>query len=230
MKNKILRSISLIALICFSINASGEVLFSSSTFSGQFTPGQNIDLSTGWVINDYMPTWSSGQYAAMQFSISKSGVVDSVQLAITALADWSKKYSIQIVDDENGQPGVNVIWSATSTTDVPIYIDGAKGLSYSITTASGPAAEVRNNTNYWLYANCVAPCNLTWWADQRTQNLSAVKYINSNPAASYWSAWTTASAIYSINGAIIPVPEPKTWLLSAVALILIGAKKRRISA
>lgn len=191
------------ALASASASATSTALYEAAGNRAIFQP------SLGLNIKDYQPTWpNSATFAAMSFTLSQQSSVTGAELALTALADWSSNYSVQILGDIGGMPGPSPVWTASSQNPIPI----SQGLSsYSMTSVSGDAVLLEANTKYWLYVSCTANCQLAWWGDG--VNMAVATRDNSVTPYLRWSVGEGTAAMFRITGSISTVPEANTWAM-----------------
>ena len=205
--------------------AQSDVLYESSGGRKTFQPGASLALSSGWLIRDYRPTLPSAtQFAAMPFTLTQDAIISGAELALTALADWSKVYKLQVLPDASGVPGFAPIWSASNLQSAPFFTPGQ---SYSFTSATGSEAELFANMQYWLYLACIANCELTWWADTSNTSPGAIQYNSVFPYDLRWTLSNSNAAMFRVTGQVSAVPEPTAATLLLAGLILGIFLKRR---
>ena len=140
---------ALALLLCWLTTANAAaLLYDSSDGRTSFRPGSSLSLSFGWLVRDFRPTWADTvQLPAMPFVLSSAAELQSVDLALTALAFWSQDYRVRVLQDQNGYPGVGTIWEADSRGAVPVF---SAGSTYEMTHATGSAATLFADTLYRL--------------------------------------------------------------------------------
>jgi hypothetical protein len=190
-----------------------------------FKPGETLALSSGWLIRDYRPTWSDAtQFAAMPFSLPTSSTLNEVELALTSLASWSGTYSVRVLEDSGGSPGMTTVWQADTLEAAPIFTLGS---SYDFTSATGVAADLDANKTYWLFVGCQSNCELTWWADAANPVPGAIQHNNIFPYNLRWTVSQGSAAMFRLQGELSTVPEPAPVSLLAMGVGLLFALRRR---
>ena len=89
---------ALALLLCWLTTANAAaLLYDSSDGRTSFRPGSSLSLSFGWLVRDFRPTWADTvQLPAMPFVLSSAAELQSVDLALTALAFWSQDYRVRV--------------------------------------------------------------------------------------------------------------------------------------
>jgi hypothetical protein len=221
MKNFMRIVLSGLFVLLHLAKADASVLFAAADNQASFS----IEARSGWVIQDYRPTWRDAtQFAAMPFMLSQQSYVTGVEMALTSPSGWSGNYSVEILDTASGLPDVSsVLWTALSKQSAPIQ---AGFRDYAITTATGDAALLEADTRYWLYLSCSAPCSLAWWSDSSNPAPGAIQYNSNYPYDLRWTISESNAAMFRVTGDVAPVPAPPTFILMLTGLGIISLRKR----
>lgn len=212
----------LISLL-YVAEASASVIYNNAGDLSSFSP------SSGWHVHDYQPTWQDAfQFAAMPFTLTQESSVTGAELALTALATWSRDYLVQILGDADGLPNSVPLWTASSLEDIPIQ--QPQHPPYSFTTVTGDAVLLEANTRYWLSLTCIAKCEMYWWWPTHSNSPpGAVQHNTGYPGYVHWTLLDITgvnSAMFRITGDAASISEPVPVFLLAFGLVIFVVSRR----
>lgn len=104
MNKKFLILIALLVLMPVT-RTDASVIYENAGGLSEFTN------SEGWVIG---ASPFGFQFIAIPFTLLQQSLVTGAELALTALADWSRDYAVQILGDSGGLPSSSLLWTASS--------------------------------------------------------------------------------------------------------------------
>lgn len=223
------------AALIQTITVDAAVLYEAAGGMSSFkTSYENGNGRLGWLVRDYRPGWKDAtQFPAMPFMLSEQSEVTGFELALTALADWSRNYTVQILGDSSSLPDVSSLWTASSLDVAPVFDRFA---TYSFTDVSGNPILLEAETQYWLSISCVAPCELSWWLDASNPAPGATQANSLYPHNLRWYPIDMNSAMFRVIGNVVdvaepasvePIPEPAPILLIGLGLAFLVMRRAR---
>ncbi|CDH44634.1 PEP-CTERM sorting domain-containing protein [Candidatus Contendibacter odensensis] len=201
--------------------ADATVIYENAGGLSEFTN------SEGWVIG---ASPFGFQFIAMPFTLPKQSYVTGAELALTALADWSRDYAVQILGDSGGLPSSSLLWTASLLQTIPVQTPQQP--THAFTAVTGESTLLEADTKYWLYLTCTPNCSIYWWWP--TTSNSPPGAVLHPPEYPHFSAyWTlldiprTNPSMFRIIGSASAIPEPTTFALLSLGFAGLGVRRWR---
>jgi hypothetical protein len=206
----------------------GQVLGQQLVLAGNYD-GTNYDSSSYDVGFDsgYTVSWGAG------FTVAGTGDFDMTEVILPLMANPAfggipnpANYKISVVSDVGGKPGGDVVGSLTPIAPVPSTVNYTFDIS----------GVLHGGMNYWLLFEQTAPDDgcIEW-------NFSAPwQSVGTGHLAERWSSsgvptgdWTISGPVGAVQPAFViegieVVPEPSSYLLTAVSLTWLIIRGRRV--
>lgn len=193
-----------LAITALAVVAASSI---ADTSFSSFGTGDSYNTGTSWTIG--FP--GTEQRAAMQFESATSGVLDSVELALSSFTPGT--INILLFEDNAGSIGSQMVaWGdSLSSGGIKTYFNPF------------PSVQLTAGNKYWLETR---PTDTTGWSgwnlnDQGLTGNTFFAALN-NPSGSYFSETLSA---FRVN--TNPVPEPATMTILAGAAALAAFKRRK---
>ena len=220
MNNKFLILIALLVLMPVT-RADATVIYENAGGLSEFTNSEGLLIAAGQF---------GFQFIAMPFTLPQQSYVTGAELALTALADWSRDYSVQILGDSGGLPSSSLLWTASLLQTIPV--DTPQQFTHAFTVVTGESVLLEADTKYWLYLRCAPYCSIAWWWP--TTSNSPPGAVLHPPEYPHFSAYWTLLDIRGVNpsmfriiGSASAIPEPTTFALLSLGLAGLAGRRWR---
>lgn len=204
----------------FSPEASGVSLYG---------PGGSDTYNFSWANNYY-----SQHYDRISFtsSVSLTGLDIYNTCCFNPFIinnDWSPyKTNLIIRDDSNGSPGDILVSKIIQVTGASMYGEG-KNTYYAAHTAINDSVVLDANKTYWIsfYGGGIPTIGIV--GSSIGDNSHKILSIPNPDYPSTFSGYTTVSSdmAFKLYGDVVSVPEPKSYGLMVLGVLLIAASTKR---
>ncbi len=172
---------------------------------------------------------------ALQFTPTKSGVVDTVRVPINAInpAHPQPIVNLMIIRDNDGVPDADIIiFNDVLLIDAePLFgasvIAGADAGPFGLTATSPHGDHLDEGTPYWLLAWTMSANASFFWRNDRSGEGGNTPWYYTAGGSDWLNSTPSGSRDSRPAFEISMIPEPSTALLAGVGLVLVSLTWRR---